>query len=702
MKRTGVARSCPSEFHKMGGLCAKGWPRRASWATGGNPTFSALHQCRFTTPITMFSGLPSDLQLRLARDWVARSGHAGYYFSNTRTNLTPPYTLSVGFISVRKPGKWTGIVCAVVCVHVFVSLLVPRSIGLTAFGDLMQSGLLFCGMLSILSNLKTSYRKAKLFWALMALGCGMWLCTQVLWTYFEVFLRQEVPNPFMGDVVLFLHVVPMMAALVVQPQVQRKDHSLRLVSLDFFLLLTWWLYLYLFIVIPWQYVSPNENVYGHSFDLLYACEQIVLVMWAGLVWKRSQGYWHIIYGRFFKAALIYSAGSILAGVAIDFHKYYTGSFYDVPLVAAMAWFAGVGFLARGTAPDPAASASSSDSHSMWRARLAMMAVFSTPLMVAWAAYGEGPPRVRAYRLLLTVAAMLLMGTLVFLKQHWMDRELLHLLCLSRQNLDEMRQLKDELESKEKSLRWHSLELQRKNLELQEISFTDSLTGVWNRRYLEEILAAESGQVLRNYERARGGDIRKLDHRDLVFIMVDVDFFKQVNDLHGHPAGDRLLQLVAERLSRVVRKSDVLVRWGGEEFLIMSRSADPAGTPAFCERVLEVMSSEVFDLGHGVRVRKTCSVGWAPFPWSRSAYEALCAAETIELADNALYRAKAGGRNQGVGILPGDGAASTPHAITLQALQKDAGVLTRTVRVQSGGGRDQAVAADMISSEHRDL
>jgi len=83
-----------------------------------------------------------------------------------------------------------------------------------------------------------------------------------------------------------------------------------------------------------------------------------------------------------------------------------------------------------------------------------------------------------------------LGALVFLKQHLLDRKLLSLLDLSRQNLDEMCGLKNELENKEQSLRWHSLELQRKNLELQEISFTDVLTGAWNRRYLEEILTAE--------------------------------------------------------------------------------------------------------------------------------------------------------------------------------------------------------------------
>jgi len=596
-------------------------------------------------------------------------------------------------------------VCAVVCVHALVSLLAPRSSGLTAFGDLTQCALLLCATLFILANARNNDKKSTLFWALIGLGGGMWLCAQVLWTYCEVYLRQEVPNPFVGDVVLFLHVVPMMAALAVQPHMQRNDRSLRLLSLDFFLLLTWWLYLYLFIVIPWQYVSPDEVAYGSSFDLLYACEQLVLILGATLVWKRSQGPWKTVYRQFVIAALLYSVGSILAGVAIDFHQYYTGSLYDVPLVAAMAMFAGVGFGQHGIAANQTVDRVAPQGHDIWTARLAMMAVFSTPLMVAWAEFaGEAPARVRSYRVLLTVAAMVLMGGLVFLKQHWMDRELLHLLRLSRHNLDEMCKLKDELENKEQSLRWHSLELQRKNLELQEISFTDALTGVWNRRYLEEILGAEAGQVLRNYERARGGDIRKLDHRDLVFIMVDMDFFKEVNDVHGHPAGDRLLQRVAERLTGVVRKSDVLLRWGGEEFLIMSRSADPAGIPAFCERILDVIASQPFDLGHGVHVRKTCSVGWAPFPWSRGAYEAVCAEETIELADAALYRAKAGGRNQGVGILPGDGAIAAPHSITLEALRDDQSILTRIVKVHNPAAstRSHTVAQDILSGEPRDV
>lgn len=567
------------------------------------------------------------------------------------------------------------------CVHIAVSFFAPRSFALTAFGDILQNTVLLGATIACLSNIKTTSPRNRLFWGLTSLGLGMWLISQVMWTYIEVYLRHEAPNPFVGDVILFLHIVPMMAAIAIQPHVQKEDNASRVGSLDFALLLTWWLFLYLFIVIPWQYVHLDEAVYGRSFDLLYVCEQLVLAGGLWLVRRKSRGAWRNIYFHLFAATLTYCVASVMASEAIDLHLYYTGSLFDVPLVASMAWFMRIGFMAR-QAETENPTEESSRGFGIWKARLAMVAVFGTPLMVAWAEFGgSAPHKIRTYRLFLTVSTMLVMGFLVFLKQHLLDQELLSLLRSSRHNLEEMCRLKDELENKEQSLRWHGLELQRKNLELQEISFTDSLTGVWNRRYLEEILQSEAGQVLRNYQRAKGSQIRKMDHRDLVFIMVDVDFFKQVNDLHGHPAGDRLLQLVAQRLSTVVRKSDVLVRWGGEEFLILSRSTDTSGTPAFCSRVLEVVAAEPFDLGHGILVRKTCSVGWAAYPWCKSAYESICAEESIALADSALYRAKAFGRNQGVGIVASDEASRNPDAIEFVSVRDENSPLVRTVRTE---------------------
>jgi diguanylate cyclase (GGDEF)-like protein len=589
-------------------------------------------------------------------------------------------------------------VCAVVCVHVLLSMLAHRGFALTAFGDILQNLLLLGATVAFLANARTAAPKARLFWALMGLGIGMWLTSQIMWTYFEVYLRHEAPNPFVGDVILFLHIVPMMAAVAIQPHVQRDDRSIRAGTLDFALLLAWWLFLYLFIVIPWQYVDLAEAVYGRSFDLLYVSEKLVLAAGLLLVWRRSRGAWRRIYFQLFAATLLYCVASLAASEAIDLHLYYTGSLFDVPLVASMAWFVRIGFMPREAPTQDSLEEAPIRSFGIWKARLAMVAVFITPLMMAWAQFGgDAPQNVRTYRLLLTVAVMIVMGALVFLKQHLLDQELLSLLRLSRHNLDEMCRLKDELENKEQSLRWHSLELQRKNLELQEISFTDVLTGVWNRRYLEEILTAEAGQVLRNYQRARGSDIRKMDHRDLVFIMVDMDFFKEVNDRHGHPKGDRLLQLVAQRLSTVVRKSDVLVRWGGEEFLIMSRSTDPSGTPAFCSRILEVIASEPFDLGHGVTVRKTCSVGWSAYPWSRGAYEAICAEESIALADAALYRAKAFGRNLGVGIVATEAAGQNPEAVDLVSVCQGNPPLARTIRTECPGP-DTVLVADHEAAE----
>jgi diguanylate cyclase (GGDEF)-like protein len=213
----------------------------------------------------------------------------------------------------------------------------------------------------------------------------------------------------------------------------------------------------------------------------------------------------------------------------------------------------------------------------------------------------------------------------------------------------------------------SAELAKANRELQEVSLKDPLTGVRNRRFFQTTIAADASQAVRAYSVASKNYSH--DHRDLVFYLVDIDHFKHVNDEHGHEAGDLLLIAIAQRLDEVVRKSDFLIRWGGEEFLIVCRSAERLESHRMAERILNALSKTPFNLGNGRTIRCTCSVGWAPFPWVPPFVAEASVDEVLRLADRGLYLAKQGGRNQSVGILPGDGELPTDEKkhLRLEAL-----------------------------------
>lgn len=234
----------------------------------------------------------------------------------------------------------------------------------------------------------------------------------------------------------------------------------------------------------------------------------------------------------------------------------------------------------------------------------------------------------------------------------------------------------------------SAELVRKNAELQEISLTDPLTRTRNRRYFAETIGSDASQAGRAYQRAHEQGLLSADHRDLVFIMVDLDWFKGVNDKFGHAAGDRLLQEVAIRLASAMRKSDELVRWGGEEFLIICRSTDRAQIPSFCARILEIVADEPFDLGGGADVWMTCSIGWTPYPWIRDNVDALAVDDVIKLADKAMYCAKDAGRNKSIGLLPSPQAINAPETITPENLADVAhSPLIQLVKTEAGVATD---------------
>jgi len=330
------------------------------------------------------------------------------------------------------------------------ALLLRPGENLTVFGNVVQCFVPLLANTGLLFNATSSRWRQNWFWMLLALGCTLWMFGQVYWTYLEVFLHQAAPSPFAGDPVFFLHTVPMIAALTLQPHEARGERSAPFGVVDFGLLLVWWVFLYLFFVIPWQFVAPNAAAYGESFNYLYISENLVLLAGLGALFWKARGAWREIYGALFLAGGLYLAGSTVINRAIDHHAYHTGSPLDVLLVASFAMYGTAGVMAYRSAASEEAAGRARERESVWPARLAMAALVSLPLFALWSQFAsDAPTPVRSYRLYLTLAAMLPLDGLVFWRQHLVNRERQELLLSSEASLENLRRLQTQLVQTEK-------------------------------------------------------------------------------------------------------------------------------------------------------------------------------------------------------------------------------------------------------------
>jgi diguanylate cyclase (GGDEF)-like protein len=197
------------------------------------------------------------------------------------------------------------------------------------------------------------------------------------------------------------------------------------------------------------------------------------------------------------------------------------------------------------------------------------------------------------------------------------------------------------------------EIAEKNRELAFLSITDPLTGLKNRRFLDETIRKDIPIIQRELHNVRNGR-KPLDEKALALgvFMIDVDRFKKVNDLNGHEAGDAVIVEIANRLLAMMRQSDTVVRWGGEEFLIVTRQSSQADAFQLAERIRQNIEQTPFHLPPGQKARKTVSIGFCHYPFLSGGEEKLSWQQVISMADNALYLAKHNGRNLVVGIKPG--------------------------------------------------
>ena len=173
-------------------------------------------------------------------------------------------------------------------------------------------------------------------------------------------------------------------------------------------------------------------------------------------------------------------------------------------------------------------------------------------------------------------------------------------------------------------KWLQDELRTRNAELDRVSRIDMLTNIYNRRHLDEHLRSVISAARRH-------------DRTIGVLLVDIDHFKDVNDEHGHLAGDAVLREVAARLQAAMRTEDALGRWGGEEFLAVLTDTPPQGVRTMAERLRQVIAAAPFTLDDGSQIRVTVSVGHTN---GTDDAEIL-----VHRADDALYVAKAEGRNR---------------------------------------------------------
>ena len=327
---------------------------------------------------------------------------------------------------------------------------------LSTYGNLVQCIVPLLANAGLLLNAGTPHWRRNIFWMLLAMGCTLWMIGQFQWTYYEVYQHQAMPVIYEGDIIFFLKGIPIMAALALQPHRKRGEVRLQFGYLNFVLLLTWWTFVYAFVVFPWMYASPSEAQYNYNYDVISNMQNMVIVIGLGVLWLRSKGAWRVVYANLFGSAAMYMLSSLTINVAISMKKYATGSLYDLPLISSFLWWGLAGVIAYRKRADldnyqeDWGEVDDKTRDGAWSAWLAMAAVISLPVFAIFSLrFEHDVPEVRDFRLMTTLIASVPIAFLVFLRTHMADSDRARLLAKSEQSVENLQRLQAQMVQTEK-------------------------------------------------------------------------------------------------------------------------------------------------------------------------------------------------------------------------------------------------------------
>ena len=310
-----------------------------------------------------------------------------------------------------------------------------------ALGDLVPLAVLGAATYFSFRNSLDSRGHLRLFWGLITASLAMWFFNLACWAVYELILHKLLPDPFPGDIVLFLHIVPMMAAVALRPSDLDGNEGRFLNTLNVLILLGWWVVVYAFFVFPDEYLVTNIPTYTLRWDLLYVVEGLMLVGLSASAYFASGGAWRKLYGCIFAGSFLYTFASEAMNAAIARGTYRTGGLYDVPFLASLLTFLAVTLIGRslvvGNVTMPAVSRRSGVVVPMF----AQLALLSLPVLGYAALFlSHDTLYLRRVRFSVAMAGVAILAFFIFLKQYLLDQRLVELLNRSRQSFDNLERL----------------------------------------------------------------------------------------------------------------------------------------------------------------------------------------------------------------------------------------------------------------------
>jgi len=518
-------------------------------------------------------------------------------------------------VRLRSNSKiWAWVAVCLVLAQVVASLFLPKSYRLTAITDWISLFLMLSAAGAFARNAFISNQRQRLVWILLGTGYAVESASQILWMHWELVVKQT-PVMSLGDAGIYLAWTILILGFALRPHVEPTPQRQRLGTIDLLLLFLAGLYLYLFLVVPWQYLAPEPQSYGPAYKFLALSQDVIMLSIVVLGWRHSSDRWKHFYGLLTVIVAIDTVMEYVVDTLSEAGVYFSGGWYDSTTAVCLAGMTLAALIAHGLEPVSEHRDPDSERYWRWAARVAAPFTLMLPLLAAWSFLDRSlPGPVWRFRVLLSLAAVVVFAFVGIVKQARLESE-----------------------------------LASANRELLDASLTDLLTGVRNRRFFANSIEADVQQALRSFAGNPSLDVR---NRDLVFYLIDIDHFKKVNDQFGHKVGDQVLVEVARRINSAARLSDAVIRWGGEEFLLLSRRTDRKEAHILANRILDSVGCKPYHVDAvNEDLQVNCSIGWAAFPWTEDNPRLLPHEQVLLMADFALYQAKGSGRNCAVGLLP---------------------------------------------------